>query len=115
MPTPTPKVDPARLAALVASGLRIAQLERALQVHRATLHRAARRAGLALPKPRHRSREDWVALIVAHGLDIPALSLATGVRRNNVRRALVDHGLLQAWWGRRGKRYAEWTMGKDDD
>jgi hypothetical protein len=115
MPTPTPKVDPARLAALVAAGLRIAQLERALQVHRATLHRAARRAGLALPKPRHRSREDWAALIVEHGLDLPALAAATGWRKNDLRDVLVEHGLLQTWWGRRGKRFAEWTMGKDDD
>lgn len=112
---PSPKVDPAALAALVASGLRIAQLERALHVHRATLHRVARRTGLALPKPHHISREDWKVLIVEHGLDLKSLALATGRRANTVRDILVQHGLLQTWWGRRGKRYAEWTMGGDDD
>jgi hypothetical protein len=111
----TPKVDPAQLAALVASGLRIAQLERALAVHRATLHRVAKRAGVALPKPRRLSREDWLVLIVEHGLDVPALALATGRQRLAVRRALLSHGLLRTWWGRRGNRYAEWTMGKDDE
>jgi transposase len=110
-----PKVDAADLARLIADGLRIAELERALNVHRATLHRAAKRAGLTLPKPLHLSREDWKVLIVEHGLSVPALAKATGRRRSDVRRKLVDHGLLQTWWGRRGKRYAEWTMGEDDE
>jgi hypothetical protein len=54
-------------------------------------------------------------LIVEHGLDVPALALATGRMRLAVRRALLGHGLLQTWWGKRGNRFCEWTLGKDDE
>lgn len=113
---PPPKVDPAELARLIGLGLRVAELERALGVHRATLHRTARAAGLSLPKRATRTpdRAGWVVLIIEHGLSVPALAAATGLRRNYVRGLLVEHGLLETWWGRRGARFAEWTLGEDD-
>lgn len=109
--TSEPKVTREEVEAMIDRCPTLAAIAHALGVHRATLYRAERRWGLKLPRrpSRARSRDEWKALIVEHGLSVPALAQATGLRRDWVRECLIKHGLILTYWAWRNRRYAEWT------
>jgi hypothetical protein len=104
-------LTPATVAQLARAVVGVADQEWLTSYSRATLHRHARAAGLALPPRRTRTptREEWKSLMVEHGLNITSLATATGLRRDYVRNLLLTHGLITSWTGRRNGRWAEWT------